>query len=382
MFFVDGEPFRTQSEYELALKDKEVIDKLKAEYDLSCATGVKTVYGLLKDIHFSTSLGNKFDDYIYEQYEKVKLGKITDSDVSSDNKSKNRKSDKRLKKADHTNKEPISEDMKKEILREIKRRNTIRTAIVLSLVVLSVLSIGYFGLYYKAAYDKDAESENFTQLKDPQFAEIIKVKPVLKKDYDDEIVIPEILDEYKVLFNKNKSLIGWVKIADTIIDYPVMQASDNEFYLKHNFDHKKDANGCIFLDTSCDVITGNTNWILYGHHMNNGKMFSSLIKYANEDFYKEHKIIEFDTIYEKGKYEVMYAFRSRVYSSDEIVFKYYQFIDAYSSEEFDSYMEEMDKISLIDTGVTASYGDKLLTLSTCDYQEQNGRFVVVAKRIN
>ncbi len=116
--------------------------------------------------------------------------------------------------------------------------------------------------------------------------------------------------------------------------------------------------------------------------MNNGKMFSSLIKYANKDFYEKHKIIHFDTIYEKGNYEVMYAFRSRVYAADVITFKYYQFIDADSKEEFDSNMEEMAAISLIDTGVTAHLGDKLLTLSTCDYQEQNGRFVVVAKKID
>ncbi|MBO7358063.1 MAG: class B sortase, partial [Lachnospiraceae bacterium] len=181
---------------------------------------------------------------------------------------------------------------------------------------------------------------------------------------------------------KNKSLIGWIEIADTIIDYPVMQTVDNDYYLKHDFNQKNDANGCIFLDCNCDVILGNDNWILYGHHMKNGKMFSSLIKYADMDYYEKHKYIRFDTIYVKGTYEVMYAFRSRIYNSNEITFKYYQFIDANSSEEFNSYMEEMEKMSLIDTGVSATYGDRLLTLSTCDYQEENGRFVVVAKRID
>ena len=77
----------------------------------------------------------------------------------------------------------------------------------------------------------------------------------------------------------------------------------------------------------------------------------------------------------------MYVFRSRVYNEDDIVFKYYRFIDANSEQEFDSYMQEMAGISFYDTGVTAVYGDQLLTLSTCDYQEKDGRFVVVAKRI-
>ena len=77
----------------------------------------------------------------------------------------------------------------------------------------------------------------------------------------------------------------------------------------------------------------------------------------------------------------MYVFRSRVYREDEIVFKYYQFIDANGEQEFNSYMKEMAAMSFYDTGVTAEYGDQLLTLSTCDYQETNGRFVVVAKKI-
>ncbi|MBP1592034.1 MAG: class B sortase [Oscillospiraceae bacterium] len=78
---------------------------------------------------------------------------------------------------------------------------------------------------------------------------------------------------------------------------------------------------------------------------------------------------------------MMYAFRSRVYDADQVVFKYYQFIDAHSEEEFASYMNEMSRLSYYDTGVTAHYGDRLLTLSTCDYNEENGRFVVVAKKI-
>ena len=132
----------------------------------------------------------------------------------------------------------------------------------------------------------------------------------------------------------------------------------------------------------CDVIGPSTNLILYGHHMKSGKMFGGLDKYQDEEYYKNHKYIDFDTIYEEGIYQVMYVFRSRVYSEDEVVFKYYRFIDAVSEIEFNSNMNEMAAISLYDTGVTASYGDRLLTLSTCDYQEKNGRFVVVAKKVS
>ena len=110
-------------------------------------------------------------------------------------------------------------------------------------------------------------------------------------------------------------------------------------------------------------------------------MFGKLELYQEEDYYKEHQYINFDTIYEKGTYQIMYVFRSRVYKEDEIVFKYYQFIDANGEQEFNSNMQEMAAMSFYDTGVTAEYGDQLLTLSTCDYQEKDGRFVVVAKKI-
>ena len=160
-----------------------------------------------------------------------------------------------------------------------------------------------------------------------------------------------------------------------------MKTTDNEYYLDHNLNQEYDKNGSIFMDKDCDVLKPSTNFILYGHHMKSGQMFGSLSSYSDQSYCEKHPYIQFDTIYEKGLYEIMYVFRSRVYSEDEIVFKYYQFIDAQSEQEFDSYMNDMAEMSLYDTGVTASFGDQLLTLSTCDYQEKNGRFVVVAKKV-
>ena len=87
-------------------------------------------------------------------------------------------------------------------------------------------------------------------------------------------------------------------------------------------------------------------------------------------------MIRFDTIYEKGTYQVMYAFMSHIYKEDEIAFKYYQFIDAASEQEFDSDMRSMQEMALYDTGVTAQYGDRLLTLSTCDYEEVTGALLL------
>ncbi len=392
MLELDGIKFRTQEEYDLACKDKETILRLKRLFDINTDEGLKNLYSELQAVNFSSEIGRRFDDEIFELYSNMKKG-IKKETIKSDGvKNSPRNADNNEKGHSKTGnnslktkegKKSASKDVvvSKEVLKEINRQNRKRTILVVFLVLISLGCIGYFVKYTIDARNAERSAGEWAELKDSSVASFISVETVLKKEYTQEIVIPEILDEYKALYNKNKSLIGWIKIDDTKIDYPVMQTVNNEYYLKHNFDQKEDANGCIFLDCNCDVILGNTNYIIYGHHMNSGKMFGSLVKYGNKEFYEKHKYIQFDTIYEKGTYEVMYAFRTHIYSADEITFKYYQFIDANSEAEFDSAMEEMSKLSIYDTGVTAVYGDRLITLSTCDYQEENGRFAVVAKKI-
>lgn len=113
--------------------------------------------------------------------------------------------------------------------------------------------------------------------------------------------------------------------------------------------------------------------------MNNGTMFADLFKYESKDFYREHKIIRFDTLSGFGEYEIVAVFKTVAYS--EQGFKYYHFTRAESAEDFDDYIAQCKALSLYDTGVTAEYGDRLITLSTCEYSRKNGRMVVVAKRI-
>ena len=266
--------------------------------------------------------------------------------------------------------------MQKVILEEIARREKRRRWIVALCALTAAGCLGYFMAYnYFAAKNQS----DFNELAGLKNSTVLSGMTVHKTGDEDA---PEILDEYKTLYNKNKSLIGWLKIDDTIIDYPVMQSKSSEYYLTHNFNQEYDKNGSIFMDPACSVLKPSTNLILYGHHMRSGKMFGDLNKYSSKDYTEKHKTIQFDSIYEKGTYEVMYVFRSRIFYEDEITFKYYQFINANSEAEFNSAMDAMADMALVNTGVRASYGDSLLTLSTCDNSEEDGRFVVVAKRIS
>ncbi len=211
--------------------------------------------------------------------------------------------------------------------------------------------------------------------------DIKTVTTVDEKTGEERVLV--VLGQYEKLYEQNKNLAGWIKINGTNIDYPVMKNINGkgDFYLDHDFDGKEDRNGTLFLDDNCDIVKPTENLIIYGHNMKSGQMFGDLDKYKSEDFFRDNPIIQFDTIYETGKYQVMMAFQSHVYEENVIAFKYYQFIDPASEKEFESGINEMKAAALYDTGVTASYGDKLLILSTCDYDEQNGRFVVVCKKL-
>ncbi len=183
------------------------------------------------------------------------------------------------------------------------------------------------------------------------------------------------------LYMQNNDFIGWIKIEDTDIDYPVMQSMyEEEYYIYRDFDKQSSSAGTLFIDTSSDVVMSD-NLLIYGHNMHTGKMFHDLLEYESEEFYKNHKTFTFDTIHGDGTYEVIAAFRTKIYEVDYEGFKYYQFFDASSEEEFMNYVKNCVSMTPYTIVNDVKYGDKLITLSTCAYHTTNGRFVVVAKKI-
>lgn len=214
--------------------------------------------------------------------------------------------------------------------------------------------------------------------------ELVELQQLKIEDVGEEIQSADgytIMKGYRKLYQKNDDLIGWVTVKNTKIDYPVMQTKkDSEYYLHRNFKKKEDVNGLPFLDAKCDVEDPNSNLMVYGHHMKSGLMFAHLEDFEAKDFYQKHKTIQFDTLYEKREYEVVAVFRSKIYKENQDVFKYYSYGGPLSERQFDTYVKNCKKLSIHKTGLTPKYGEQLLTLVTCAYHEENGRFVVVAKR--
>ena len=193
--------------------------------------------------------------------------------------------------------------------------------------------------------------------------------------------VPELTayDKYAAVYEQNSDFIGWISIEDTKINYPVMQTPGSKnFYLKHAFDKSYSEYGVPYIQENCKLGLSD-NCVIYGHHMQDGSMFADLCKFESEDFYKEHKTIHFDTLAGFGEYEIVCVFKTAAYSADG--FKYYHFVDAADAAEFNSFLSSCQSLALYDTGVSAEYGDKLITLSTCEYSRSNGRMVIVARLV-
>lgn len=199
-------------------------------------------------------------------------------------------------------------------------------------------------------------------------------------DTETEPEEPVMLDNYVKLHTENEDMVGWLTIPGTEIDYPVMQNADNEYYLHHDFYGEDDRHGCLFVKDIADVDTPGDCFIIYGHNMKDGTMFGDLDEYRSEDYYKEHSVLKFSSLYEEREYEIMSVFLSHVYKEGEEGFRYYEFYTADTEEAFKEFYDNVMENALYDTGVSAAYGDTFLMLSTCAYHEEDGRLVVVAKR--
>ncbi len=385
---IEGRKFEGDKDIAAANADKAAIDRIKASMDNMSLSDLKLLSKKLHSgrINFGTVLGQDFIEEV-------------DSIISSmekKEKAAEEKQDLRVNVKRTITKKTLKpdEELDAQARKILEQQERTRKFILFASLFVAAACILYIAIYNITKQRSASTTDLLANLRDQAANESNQSAGNNGADdtgtiihYVDEEEAPDILPEYIDIYNKNKRLIGWLEIADIGINgaelsLPVMQTVDNEYYLTHGFNQENDKNGCIFMDCNCDAIKPSDNLILYGHHMMSGNMFGNLVKYEDYNFYLTHKTFKFDTIYEHGEYEVMFAFRTSLKTDDDISFKYYQFIDANGAEEFNSYMNEMASMSLYDTGVRAVWGDHLVTLSTCDYEEKNGRFAVVARKIN
>ena len=245
-------------------------------------------------------------------------------------------------------------------------KKIIKISVVILLIGIMLIS-SYF-IYKNMQEDKEQE-EIFEELENIVTTNETNEE---KEQQEDNVNLNKL---YKI----NNDIVGWLKIENTNINYPVMQTKDRpDYYLRKNFYKEYSVFGTPYIDENCDIENGN-NLIIYGHHINGNKMFGELENYKNEEYYNKHKFIKFYTLNEKAEYEIISVFKTTVYNDKG--FKYYQYYNLEDEREFETFINKCKELSLYDTQKIAKYGDKLLTLSTCEYSQSNGRLVVVARKI-
>ena len=251
--------------------------------------------------------------------------------------------------------------------------------IILSLLIV-ILAISSFFIIKEFAENKK-ETDIYDELQEIVLEENTDIDTT-NVDTEIEKSEGESSNKYNLenIAKINSDVVGWIKIGNTNIDYPVMQNGD--YYLHRNIYKNYSSHGTPYLAEYCNIQYSD-NLIIYGHHMNDNSMFAQLDNYKKHSFYENHKYIKFYSYY-NGKtiektYEVAIAFKTVVYSDKG--FKYYNYTNFSDVQELNDFIEKCRKLEFYNTGIDINYGDKLITLSTCEYSQKNGRIVVVAKQI-
>lgn len=190
----------------------------------------------------------------------------------------------------------------------------------------------------------------------------------------------EILPEYQDLYLKNKDFAGWICIAGTKVDYPVMQNLENrEYYLHRDFFGKKSYAGVPFVGHgSLESEPGAV--FIYGHNMRSGSMFTDLMKYRDKEFWKKNPVISLNTLYESCTYQIFTVFYADAEEWNEKGSPLY--LMAAGDKRYESYLSELKDRGIYETGVEAGKRNNILVLVTCSYQKENQRFVVVGVQAN
>ena len=186
------------------------------------------------------------------------------------------------------------------------------------------------------------------------------------------------VSQYENIFKQNTDMIAWIEIKNTSLSYPVMQSQENpNYYLKRNFDGEYSEYGVPYLSENCDILLSD-NLIIYGHNMENGKMFGLLEDYKEKEFWEQHQTITLNTKSDKRTYKIFCVSLVTAFAPEVDPFPYYNFTNANNFEEYNDYIKSAKKYSIYDTESLPEKKAQLITLSTCEYSQKNGRLIVVA----
>lgn len=185
----------------------------------------------------------------------------------------------------------------------------------------------------------------------------------------------EVRAEFRELVERNQDVRGRITIAGTVIDYPLLQSTDNNKYLSIDIDGKASPSGCIVLDYRVDVAAPGRNTPIYGHNMKRGTQFHSLVEYKKEDFFRSHRLIRLDTLYETSWWSVYSV--SVVDSS----YNYVITMNFADDDEYRTFLDDTVARSMWPVLAPPTVDDQIMTLVTCSYEFDGARTIIHAKRL-
>ena len=183
-----------------------------------------------------------------------------------------------------------------------------------------------------------------------------------------ELSVPIAVD-FSSLLKENEDIVGWIYCPNTPINYPVVQGEDNDEYLRRGLDKKYLFSGTIFVDYRNTQIGEDINYLIYGHNMKNDTMFSTLTKYKNQEYFENHEKIYYLTP-EKNYFIQLHA--GVVVNSDDKIYD-----TSLSKSEFREYLRQLREKSEFHSGLPIRDDDIVVTLSTCSYEFDNARHIVI-----
>lgn len=269
-------------------------------------------------------------------------------------------------------------------MRETLRKIIFGISLLVFLGTLAII-IYYFGTRYMEESERDDLKGLITENTTEDSTDSTSTTEQTDKGLDYYIIDGVIVQaKFKDIYLKNHDFIGWLEAKNTKIDYPVVYTPDNiQYYIRKNFDKDYSIAGTLLVGEGTDLSVNNLseNTIIYGHNMNDNSMFGGLFDYEDEDYYKRHRYIEFDSLERNGKYEVIATFKTTVNMTPG-----YEGFDVYTGvnmdkKQFDEYVKTCLEKTPYKTVDSVDYSEKLLTLSTCSYHNSYGRYVVIARLV-
>lgn len=281
------------------------------------------------------------------------------------------------------------------VKKNMKKKNTFLNKIIITLAVLVIIfSVGILAFDFFQNYSNEKKYQQYSSLYSSMTESTTPTQSEtsVAEDNTPRPLLHAAADFLKI----NPDTVGWIKIENTKISYPVvLRPGENDYYLTHNFDGQKARAGAVFADyrTTIQDRKQSDNIVLYAHNEMNNTMFGDLDLYKSKggknwgdkalEFYKQNPTFEFNTNYEQGIYKIFAVFVTETKQEndpDYPLFDYNNYID-FDQNRYNQFIENINLRNKIVTDIDCKFGDKFVTLSTCSNETDSSRMVVIGRKV-